>query len=177
VNKALLHYYFRSKERLYDAALADIVTTIGNRLRAELGTPGNNENLRSLLRQVVTVYVRTLQKNPDFPRFMVRELIEGGTRLKEIVAMFVGSFGDIPARIYSQILKEQKHGTVRSFKPLHLAVNIVSMSVFPFIARPMLAAIGTRTGIPIALDGEDFVNDRIETIVSMTCDGIFKETA
>jgi TetR/AcrR family transcriptional regulator len=177
VNKALLHYYFRTKEKLYAAALADIVTTIGNGLRTGLGARTEDEDLRSLLRQVVTVYVNTLQKNPEFPRFMARELLEGGTRLKEIVDLFINGFGDIPARIYAQIVREEKHGAVRRVKPLHLALNIVSMSVFAFIARPLLSIVSDRAGLKVTLDGAGFTGDRIDSIFTMVCDGIFKEKA
>jgi TetR/AcrR family transcriptional regulator len=174
-NKALLHYYFRSKEQLYEAVFENILTTIGSALRSQL-PPHDREinDLRGLLRQIVTVYINTFRANPDFPRFMIREFADGGAHLPGIVNLFISGFGDIPRRIYGLMQKEAGLGHMRTIVPVHIALNIVGMCVFTFIARPVLAVANKKTSLNLKFDDE-FFNDRINAIVTMACDGIFKE--
>jgi AcrR family transcriptional regulator len=174
-NKALLHYYFRSKEQLYEAVFENILATIGSALRSQL-PPHDQEinDLRGLLRQIITAYINTFRTNPDFPRFMIREFADGGTHLPGIVNLFISGFGDIPRRIYGLMQKEAGLGHMRTIVPVHIALNIVGMCVFTFIARPVLAVVDKKTSLHLAFD-DAFFNDRINAIVTMACDGIFKE--
>jgi len=173
-NKALLHYYFRSKERLYEAVLENILTTIGSALRKQLPPGRKISDLRGLLRQIITVYINTFRANPDFPRFMIREFADGGAHLPRIVNQFISGFGDIPRRIYTLLQKESLLGKMRTIVPVHIALNIVGMCVFTFIARPVLAIVDERTSLNLKFD-DRFFADRINAIVTMACDGIFKE--
>lgn len=174
VNKALLHYYFRTKEKLYDAVLQNILATVWTVLRDQFSKNGSADDIRSLLRQIVTVYIETLEANPDFPRIMLCEIAEGGKRLPFLIESFVGSFGDIPLKINQLLLLEMRRGTIRKVEPIHLAINVLGMCVFTFLARPILSMAG-RSGAPrIRLDGK-FYRDRIESIVSLVCCGIFLE--
>ena len=173
-NKALLHYYFRSKERLYEAVFENILATIGSALRSQLPHDREVNDLRGLLRQIITVYINTFRANPDFPRFMVREFADGGAHLPGIVNLFIAGFGDIPRRIYGLMQKEALQGRLRPVVPIHIALNIVGMCVFTFIARPVLAVVDKNTSLNLKFD-DDFFNDRINAIVTMACDGIFKE--
>jgi TetR/AcrR family transcriptional regulator len=173
-NKALLHYYFRSKEKLYEAVLENILTTIGSALRSQL-PPGNEvTDIRGLLRQMVTVYINTFRANPDFPRFMMREFADGGAHLPRIVDLFIAGFGDVPLRIYTLMQKEMIQERIRNIMPVHIALNIVGMCVFTFIARPVLSVVEKKTSLNFKFD-DRFFDDRINAIVTMACDGIFKE--
>jgi TetR/AcrR family transcriptional regulator len=175
VNKALLHYYFRTKERLYEAVLENILHTIGSALRSQLPTSDDKvDDIRALLRQIITVYITTFRLNPDFPRFMIREFADGGAHLPKIVNSFIAGFGDIPQRIYSLLQKEGAEGRMRPIVPFHIALNIVGMCVFTFIARPVLAIVDEHTSLNIKFD-DKFFSDRINAIVTMACDGIFRE--
>jgi AcrR family transcriptional regulator len=173
-NKALLHYYFRSKEKLYDAALQDILRTVFGALRRELPQEKEGDDLRSLLRIIVTIYIKTLQQNPDFPRFMLRELADGGRHFPDMVSAVIASFGDIPQRIYRLLVAESRAGRIKKLPPIHFALNVLGMCIFTFLARPIISSINDRVGLGIAFD-DAFFSQRIDAIVTMACDGIYKE--
>jgi TetR/AcrR family transcriptional regulator len=174
VNKALLHYYFRTKEKLYDAVLQNILETVWGVLRERFSHDAPVDDVRSILRQIVTVYIKTLQENQDFPRILLREIAEGGKRLPALIESFMSSFGDIPVKINRLLQREIKRKTIRPVEPVHLAINVLGMSVFTFIAQPIFSIVNERAAMKIALN-EKFYKDRIESIVTMACDGIFKE--
>ena len=174
VNKALVHYYFRTKERLYDAVLQDTLATILGAVRGQL--PGNepDNDLRSLLRRIVTIYITTLKNNPDFPRFIIRELADGGEHLPRLIDAAIALCGDIPRRIYGLFVAETEQGTVRPIKPVHFLLNMLGMCAFTFIARPVLSLISDRAGFGVTFD-DAFFQDRIDAIIDWTCCGIFTE--
>jgi|WetSurMetagenome_2_1015567.scaffolds.fasta_scaffold45270_3 TetR/AcrR family transcriptional regulator len=174
VNKALLHYYFRSKEKLYQAVLQDIMRTLLGAVRAELPVETGQDDLRSLLRQVVTAYIKTLQKNPDFPRFMLREIVDGGDHLPVMVNEIISSFGDIPLRIHRMLSTQMKQGIIRRVDPIHFALNMIGMCIFTFIAQPVVGVMSERVNLGIAFDNA-FFSDRIEAVLDMTFHGILKE--
>jgi len=174
VNKALLHYYFRTKEKLYDAVLQNVLATVWNVLREQFSKNSKADDIRSLLRQIVTVYIKTLEENRDFPRIILREIAEGGKRMPMLIESFVSSFGEIPLKINQLLLSEMRSGTIRKVKPVHLAINVLGMCVFTFFAQPILSKAGERGVVTIKFD-KKFFHDRIESIISMACDGIFKE--
>ena len=174
-NKALLHYYFRTKERLYEAVLENILTTIGSALRGQLPREKKVKDIRGLLRQIVTAYINTFRENPDFPRFMMREFAEGGAHLPRIVNLFIAGFGDVPLRIYRLLQKEKLRENIRNIVPVHIALNIVGMCVFTFIARPILSIVDKKTSLNLTFN-DAFFTDRINAIVTMACDGIFRES-
>lgn len=173
VNKALLHYYFRTKEKLYDAVLRNILETVWSVLRDKLSRGGQTDDIRTLLRQIVTVYIKTLEENRDFPRIMLREIAEGGTRLPLLIENFIQSFGEIPLKINRLLQKEMRRGTIRHIEPIHVAINVLGMCVFTFFAQPILSMAGERGVLKISFDRK-FYHDRIESIVGMACDGIFR---
>ena len=167
------HYYFRTKEKLYDAVLHDTMITIVAALRKELPAETEDTDLRSLLRKIVSVYITTLQKNPDFPRFIIRELADGGTRLPRLIDAGISTVGDFPRRIHRLLVAGMEQGFIRPIKPVHFLLNLLGMCVFTFIARPILSLVNERAHIGIVFD-DAFFRDRIDAIVDMAC-GIFKE--
>lgn len=174
VNKALLHYYFRSKERLYQAVLQDIVQTMRAAINEQMltVTPGND--IRTMLRRFVSVYIRILLNNPDFPRFMLREMADGGVNLPELIESAAPLVKSIPEEINRRLSAGMSSGKIRRIPNLHLMLNVVGMCIVTFIAQPLLAEIDKQMRLGIEFDAS-FFDMRIETILDMVMHGIAVE--
>jgi AcrR family transcriptional regulator len=171
VNKALLHYYYRSKERLYRTVVEDTLQTVWGRIQAGMETVGAGAGLELVLRTLVSTHIRTLSAHPDFPLFMLRELTSGGSTVRSVIERMGSPMGDVPARLTEALREEARKGRAREFHPLHFLMNVMGMCVATFLARPFIESLGSRFGAP-ADYGDRFLDDRIESIVGMALNGI-----
>jgi TetR/AcrR family transcriptional regulator len=171
VNKALLHYYFRSKDKLYAAALKDILQSVWTKMRQEVLAQGPAKDLESLVHTWVSTYIRTLASNPDFPLFLFHEISSGGETLEPIAHEILKEFGEVPAMLLRTLQADIAAGKIRPIANLHFFLNIAGMCVVTFLAMPLLRKLGSRLGSPIELN-EEFIDTRIEAITSMIFHGL-----
>ena len=64
--------------------------------------------------------------------------------------------------------------STKTVEPFQLALNILGMYIFTFIAQPIVGVVSERVNLGIAFD-DTFFTDRVETILDMTFYGILKE--
>jgi TetR/AcrR family transcriptional regulator len=171
VNKALLHYYYRSKERLYQTVLHDILQSVWGKLQEEFRSQGEIEGLEPLVRILVSTYVRILAANPEFPVFMIREVSSGGNAMPPVIKEILKNFGDVPVRIFQALQAEIKAGKIKPVNPMHFLLNLMGMCVVSFIALPVIRKVAPELGIKVDL-GENFLEDRIAAILDMVFHGI-----
>ena len=134
INKALLHYYFRTKERLFEAIFSGIIKLafpkIMNILQSEAGIVNKIE-------QIVDAYIDLLIKHPFIPGFVLKELNRDPSGLIKLVV----KFGLNPQIVFDQIEQAMDRGEIIRMKPPHLVANIISVCIFPFAARPILSFV------------------------------------
>lgn len=172
VNKALLHYYFRGKDRLYRTVLADTMRTVWNALQEALrARVPKDGDLETLARTLITTYLHTLARNPDFPLLMFREMSSGGSTLDAVFKEVGVPFGDIPARLLKAYGEETRSGRIKPGNPLHFLVNIIGMGAVTFLARPLIEKLGPMLGTPVTYDAA-FLDQRAESIVDTVMNGI-----
>lgn len=172
VNKALLHYYFRSKDKLYEAALTEILSDILSSLDEQIKKAGDSTDLRSLIEIVVKTYINALSKDPDIPKLILRELVDGGKMIPIILSGIMAHSGEVPRKITELAGQEIRNGKVRRIDPIHVIMNIMGMSVITFLAKPFASAISKHLGFELVYD-EKFFKKRIDAIVTTACDGLF----
>jgi AcrR family transcriptional regulator len=143
VNSALLHYYFRSKERLAEAVFT---RAAGQLLPAVIRILASDAALEDKVDQVVQTELLHLAKAPYLPGYILSELAHHPERAGQLVAAVTGM---VPAEIgmrVSAVLGRQidervRAGRMHQIAPDQFIVNLLSMCVFPFAARPMLMAL------------------------------------
>ena len=136
INKALLHYYFRSKEKLFETIFDQMVGKIMPDFTVIVAS---KSPISEKIELFVHRYIDFVTENPQLPLFMVTELNRNPQRMKEILS-HSDNFVKIQQFAF-QMVTEMQVGRIKSFNPLHLILNIISMCIFPVIAKPVLQAI------------------------------------
>jgi len=114
VNKALLHYYFRSKEKLYQEVLNNILSKVWTTMQENLSKTDVYENdLRGIIRIFVATFISTVQQNPDFPRMFLRELADGSKTIPLTIDHAIQSVGNLPKRIFGAVKASAARGEIR----------------------------------------------------------------
>jgi TetR/AcrR family transcriptional regulator len=170
VNKALLHYYYRSKEKLYQTVLQDILQSVWGRIQAEFQERGKPDGLEPVLHTLVSSYIRTLSANPEFPLFIFREVASGGHAFQPLLTQTLAKFSEVPAAVFRALRSEIMAGRARPTHPAHFFMNVMGMCVITFLAKPMVEKFDM---LGITLNpGEKFLEERIQAITNMALHGV-----
>ncbi len=137
VNKALLHYYFRSKEKLFEAIFQQVK---GGLLPKVAEIFKSNLPLFDKIRLFVENYIDLIIENPYVPLFMVNEINKDPEKFIQNLGVVEKIQSFMPYFIV-QLQEEIEKGTIKPIHPLHLLMNTMSMCVFPFLAKPMLQRV------------------------------------
>ena len=138
VNKALLHYYFRSKEKLSDAVF---LQAAGRLFPQMLGALASDLPLRDKLQAAINAQMDALEASPFLPGYILCELRADPERLSALLheTMPVGQIrGKVFASLQRQIDAGVEAGRLRPIQPQTLLVALMSQLVFPHAAAHML---------------------------------------
>jgi TetR/AcrR family transcriptional regulator len=135
VNKAMLHYYFKSKRGLYRAVLEANVKELHRQMDEVFAAAGSD---RTLLLDYVSRHFDFIAARPYYPRLFQRLAMAGDRSVERIIRVHL-------APIYRALTELIEHG-VRSgeFRPLdprHTAISVVALTVFYFGAAPLVGRI------------------------------------
>lgn len=142
VNKALLHYYFRSKERLAEAVFGRTIRGLFPPLVAIMGS---DLPLEDKVRRFVAFELDALAQNPIVPAYLIAEMHQEPERVPRLIKALTGmelggAATSVRAALDRQIAERVAAGTMKPIASEQFFVNLVSMCVFPFAARPLLCA-------------------------------------
>jgi len=133
INKALLHYYFRDKDKLFETIFMDEAQKFFPKINAIFNS---DDPLFEKIEKFVNEYIDEMQENPYLPWFVINEINRDPDRFMQKV---LGTENKPkPAKFLEQIEKEVKKGTIKRISPVHLLMNLISMTIFPFVAKPMI---------------------------------------
>jgi AcrR family transcriptional regulator len=159
INKALLHYYFKSKEQLFSKILEDSVALVSSQLFPALIGPKSVIEKLSIL---VTNYIDTMNKNPHIPLFILNEIGNGKKSFQEKLKIRMIE-NKVFESFINQIFEEQKKGILKDIPPQHILLTAMSLITFPFIAKPVVSHI---LDIPNSRYSE-MMDERKEIVISI----------
>lgn len=134
INKALLHYYFRSKDKLFEAVFIETFVKI---VPAMLVSLNSNLPLFQKIELFISTYIDALAKNPFIPGFILHELAHNEDR----VAKLIRGTGLNPSIFIQQVNREIEEGKINEIDPRQLIVNILALCIFPFVGKPILKSV------------------------------------
>ena len=134
INLALLNYYFRSKEKLFDIIMMENIQRFIVGAKEILAD--EDTGLKEKTEKIASRYIDMLILNPDLPLFILSELRANPDQLVDKM----GVKNLIAKSSYFQQLKDA--AKVQKVNPLHYFMNTLALIVFPFVASPMIMNIG-----------------------------------
>lgn len=137
LNKALLHYYFRSKDQLYGAVFAYVHRRFMQSFEHAME---GAQPFADVLHAFIDGYVDFIADHLDVMRLMVSEQLAGGAVLREQMAGMAAADAP-PRRFVERAAEAVRHGEIRPVDPFQLLLTVVSGCVFFFIAFPMVTLL------------------------------------
>ncbi len=135
INKSLLHYYYRSKDKLFGAVFQFAFSKFGPNL---IKIIDNDNDIFEVIETFIDKYLDVISKNPFIPMFILNEVNKKDTGL--IVRVLKDS--GINIKVFEDLIqKEIKSGKIKHVNPKQLLVNILALCVFPYIGRPLIEVI------------------------------------
>ena len=139
INKALLHYYYRSKDLLFEKVFNLVFNLFFPKVSEALAS---DISLNDKIRFFVKEYITLIQNNPHIPNFILSELNRNPNRAPLFFRQFADTIQKNALNSFAKNLEvEIKNGNVREIDAKQLVTNMISMCLFPFISQPILKLI------------------------------------
>jgi len=132
INKSLLHYYYRSKQLLFEAVFKTAFNQLAPKINKIFNT---DESVFEKIKNFSDNYTTFMIKHPYLPNFILQELNRNPDFVKELIS--TKSFPSIK-KFQNQISDAVKKGEIRPISSEQLFINILALNIFPFIAAPLL---------------------------------------
>lgn len=133
INKALLHYYFSSKEQLFMAVFQVLLKKMFEKIFSIFS---EEISFKEKLKKFLDQHIEFMIKNPKLPIFLLNELSKNPELAKGLKEMV--NYDQLRELIYTRHAKELKGYGIRKNDMPQLMVTVVSFSIFPFAARDMI---------------------------------------
>lgn len=142
VNQALLHYYFRSKERLSEAVFSEVASRM---FPTVIQILGGDSSIEEKVDRIVDTYLQTMSNSPFLPGYLISELHHHPERIPHLIKGVAGidlstALEPVVQKLDDQITTEVRAGRMRRISAQQFIANLLSLCVFPFAAQPMLRA-------------------------------------
>lgn len=141
INRPALHYYFRTKDKMFQAVFGDIVQSIvpavfDNLMRRELP-------LSERVERIVDAYISLFTENPRLPMFMMREL----NRDPELLINTIRSLNviDTMKEAFTSLQEEMNEGKLKNIPLQFLFYNMYGMLIIPFLTKDAVQKLYTQS--------------------------------
>ncbi|MES2416701.1 MAG: TetR/AcrR family transcriptional regulator [Bacteroidota bacterium] len=133
LNLALLNYYFRSKEKLFELIMIEKVEQLFTHIAPIIND--STSTLNEKIDQIAINYIDMLLENPDLPLFVLSEMNRNPERFGKIIRLDTHILN---SRFIAQLAEVKKE-----INPIQLFITFLGMLIFPFISKPVFQSSGT----------------------------------
>lgn len=174
INKAMLHYYFRTKEKLYNHVLMTAMAKFQAQAWAAWLT---DAPIKERVNRVVDTYMDNYSKNPAFLKMILREAADGGERLRiSYQKIDLGAGLDTEMTPMEKVERVSRELGIEVFELAHLMMSLFGMCLISFVSTPLMEGqLGMDFG-----DVDEFMDKRrlvIKSMASVWLDRHLKDAA
>ncbi len=136
INKAMLHYYYRSKQKLFEAVFQSAINLMAPKIVEIINT---DEHLFEKIKNFTDRYINFISKHDYIPLFIINEL----NRNPELLDKVFQNRGnnEMEQKLVTQINELVEKEEIRPIHPEQLLLDIMSLSIFPIVGKPLLKTI------------------------------------
>lgn len=135
INKAMLHYYYRSKQLLFEAVFNSAFTLLAPQLNKILN---DESSIEEKVRGFTHNYITFIAKHPYLPNFIIQELNRNPNFFEKIQQN--AAFPTLE-KFEKQVALEVEQGILKPIDGKQLFINIISLNIFPFVATPLIKGL------------------------------------
>ena len=161
IGRTALHYYYRTKDILFDAVFRQLMASFLPNIDQVL-----NENTTMLqkLPVIIDFYIRVIRANPSFPHFVVGELHRDRNHVFQALIKNPEAVQPV-LRLKQQLEEEMEKGLLKKIPLIDVFTTIASLAVFPMLIKEPLTDLLLNNQ---AKEFEEFLNRRKELIIKIT---------
>ncbi len=134
INKSLLHYYFRTKEKLFEAVFKYAFYKFIPRIKEAMNS---EKSLFEKIELIADQYITVLMKNQFIPLFVLHEINRNPDRLYDLLT----NAGINAEEFTEQIQREIEKGKIKNLNSTQLIINLLALCIFPIAARPLMQKV------------------------------------
>lgn len=139
VTHAMFHYYFRTKEKIYERIITEKMMMIKNIILESIEEDGLT--LEEIVRNIIDKHLEFISANPDLPHFTIGEIYNNPDRTGDIIASIRLLAPPIIKRLQKKIDETADEGKCRRISAQSLFIDILSLNLFPYMASPVINAV------------------------------------
>lgn len=141
ISRTMLHYYFSTKEALFQAVLEKTLGKVLNQMKTILVTDG--KNLVALVSHLIDVIDSVLEQNPGLPTFLINLMNE----TPEMAQFLAASQDDTIPKLLDKLLNEarERHEVLTDMNGEDLILNIYALCAMPYLSAPYIKAKENRS--------------------------------
>lgn len=138
VTHAMLHYYFRTKENLFNKVFQEKSALLANSFRSLVD---DDLPFFDKIKASVEIHFDMLAQNPRLPLFIIKEILGNKQREDTCREAILPNIKETLGKLTEAVEKEIEKGTIRPISPIDLVMSVISLNMFVFVAKPMIELI------------------------------------
>lgn len=135
INKSMLHYYYRSKQLLFEAVFTSAFSLVAPQITKILN---DDSTIEEKVKEFTHNYISFMAKHPYLPNFIIQELNRNPKFFEKLQES--AGFPSLE-KFEKQVATEVEQGRLKPINGKQLFVNIISLNVFPFVATPLIKGL------------------------------------
>jgi AcrR family transcriptional regulator len=166
INKSLLHYYYRTKDHLFNAVYEMIA---GQMFKKFAPVFDENLSLEEKIRFFLREHIAFMQKNPRLPSFILNEIHRNPERIRKLIQSI--DINKLWTTLEAQHKEELKRYNITKENLPQFMTTVAGMSVFPFAAKPIIASIMEKMGYNF----DQYIEERKEYAADFVINSLKKQ--
>lgn len=136
VNHAMLHYYFNTKEQLFEQVMAEVIALF----RDSVASVFEQSDMPVLeqIKEAMSRHFDFVRQNPLLPRFIINEISVRPEYIESLKSKLLPIAGNVFRKLQHSLDEASARGEICQIDARTLLIDVISMNLFVFIAHPIV---------------------------------------